>query len=220
MKRSVALASTAVLLVSGCADMSPSQTSTAQGAGIGAGAGALLGLFTAGGNPGGSAATGAVTGAALGALGGYLWNDHLEKQKMRMQKAADGTDIKVTQTTDNRLKINVPTDAGFALGSARLNAKMHPILDELALSLLQNPTESIQVIGYTDDTGADSINIPLSQNRAQSVAGYLLAHGVQPQRITTQAMGAQNPVASNETAEGRASNRRVEIYIAYPPKSS
>ena len=81
---------------------------------------------------------------------------------------------------------------------------------------MQNPTETVQIVGYTDSTGGDTVNLPLSQNRAQSVEGYLVARGVQPQRISTQGLGAQNPVASNETAEGRAQNRRVEIFVAYP----
>lgn len=218
MKRSFAVTFTGLFALSGCADMSQSQQSTAEGAGIGAGTGALLGVMTAGGNKGGSAATGAVAGAALGALGGYLWNDHLERQKLQMQKATEGTDVKVTQTVDNRLKINVPTDAGFATGSAHLNPRLHPALDELGVSLLQNPAEFVQIVGYTDSTGNDEINYPLSQNRAQSVESYLISRGVQAQRISAQGLGAQNPEATNETAEGRALNRRVEIFVAYPPK--
>jgi len=217
MERIFILTLVGTLALSGCADMSQSQQSTAEGAGIGAGAGALLGLATAGGHKGSSAATGAVAGAAVGALGGYLWNEHLEKQKQQMQKATEGTDVKVTQTTDNRLKINVPSDAGFASGRAQLNPKLDPALNSLASTLLQNRTETVQIIGYTDSTGGDAINNPLSQNRAESVQSYLVSRGVQPQRITTQGMGSQNPVSSNDAAEGRSLNRRVEIFVAYPP---
>ena len=201
------------LVVAGCANMSESQQSTAEGAGIGAAAGAVIGALAGGGK---GAAIGAAAGAGAGALGGYLWNDHLEKQKQQMQKATEGTNVKVTQTADNRLKINVPSDAGFASDSAQLNPKLHPALDQLAASLVQNPTETVQIIGYTDSTGGDSVNYPLSQNRAQSVESYLISRGVQPQRITTQGLGSQSPVASNDTAEGRALNRRVEIFVGYP----
>ncbi len=215
--------STRVLLtlfaLSGCADMNDSQKTTAQGAGIGAAAGALLGLVTAGGNKGGSAATGAIAGAAVGGLGGYLWNDHLEKQKQQMQKATEGSDVTVSQTADNRLKINVPSDAGFATGRAQLNPKLEPALASLAGTLQQNPTETVQIVGYTDSTGSDAINNPLSQDRAQSVQSYLVARGVQAQRIVTQGMGSQNPIAGNDTAEGRSLNRRVEIFVAYPTKN-
>ena len=146
---------------------------------------------------------GGLTGAGTGALGGYLWNEHLEKQKQQMQKATEGTNVKVTQTQDNRLKINVPSDAGFALDSARLNPKLHGALDQLATTLAQNPTESVQIVGYTDSTGGDAINLPLSQDRAQSVQSYLVLRGVQPQRITTQGLGSQKPVASDDSAEGQ-----------------
>jgi outer membrane protein OmpA-like peptidoglycan-associated protein len=201
------------LVLAGCADMNQSQRSTAEGAGIGAAAGAVIGALAGGGK---GAAIGAAAGAGTGALGGYLWNEHLEKQKQQMQKATEGTSVQVTQTADNRLKINVPSDAGFASDSAQLHPKLRAALNELATSLLQNPTETVQIVGYTDSTGGDAINLPLSQNRAQSVESYLVSHGVQPQRITTQGLGSQNPLASNDTAEGRALNRRVEIFVAYP----
>ena len=212
-KRIFTLSVAGSLVLAGCASMSQSQQSTAEGAGIGAAAGAVIGALAGGGE---GAAIGAAAGAGAGALGGYLWNDHLEKQKQQMQKATEGTGVKVTQTPDNRLKINVPSDAGFASDSAQLNPKLHVALNELAASLQQNPAETVQIVGYTDSTGGDSINYPLSQNRAQSVEGYLVSRGVQPQRITTQGLGSQNPVASNDTVEGRALNRRVEVFVAYP----
>jgi outer membrane protein OmpA-like peptidoglycan-associated protein len=201
------------LLAAGCADMNQSQKTTAEGAGIGAAAGAVIGALAGGGK---GAAIGAAAGAGTGALGGYFWNEHLEKQKQQMQQATAGTGVQVTQTTDNRLKINVPSDAGFATDSAQLNSRLHPALDQLATSLAQNPTEMVQIYGYTDSTGGDSVNYPLSQDRAQSVQSYLISHGVQAQRIAVQGLGSQNPVASNDTVDGRAQNRRVEIYVAYP----
>jgi outer membrane protein OmpA-like peptidoglycan-associated protein len=218
-KKSIAIALSASLValsLGGCANMSESQKTTATGAGAGAAAGALVGLLTAGGNKGKSAATGAVAGAAVGALGGYLWNQHLEKQKQDLQVASAGTGVQVTQTQDNRLKMNVPADAGFATGSAQMNARMYPILESLATGLNQNPSESVQVFGFTDSTGTDAINYPLSENRALTVKNFLVSRGVAAQRISTQGLGPQNPVASNATAEGRAANRRVEIYVAMP----
>ncbi|MGE0072831.1 MAG: OmpA family protein [Thiomonas sp.] len=222
-RKSFAIAASGALLavaLGGCANMTESQKSTAQGAGIGAAAGAVIGALTAGGNTGKSALTGAAAGAAVGALGGYLWNQHLEQQKQQLQAQAQasGTGVQVTQTQDNRLKINVPADAGFATGSAYLNTRMYPILENLATGLIQHPEESVQVFGYTDSTGSDAINYPLSENRALTVKNFLVSRGVAPQRITTQGLGPQNPVASNATPEGRAANRRVEIYISVPAK--
>ena len=212
----LAAALAAAAALGGCADMNPSQRSTAQGAGIGAAAGAVIGALTAGGNTGSSAMQGAAVGAALGAAGGYLWNRHLEEQKQQMQAASAGTGVQVSQTADNRLKINVPADAGFAVGSAALSPRMAPVLAQLADGLQRNPSETIQIVGYTDSTGSDTINIPLSRSRARSVRDDLVARGVAAQRITTAGMGAADPVASNATAAGRALNRRVEIFVAYP----
>ena len=115
-KRVLTLSVMSSLVLAGCADMSQSQRSTAEGAGIGAAAGAVIGALAGGGK---GAAIGAAAGAGTGALGGYLWNEHLEKQKQQMQKATEGTSVQVTQTADNRLKINVPSDAGFASDSAQ-----------------------------------------------------------------------------------------------------
>ncbi len=215
VQRSLAAAA-ATLLLAGCASMSQSQTATAQGAGIGAAAGALIGVMTAGGNSGSSALQGAALGAAVGAAGGYLWNRHLEEQKQQMQRASAGTGVQVAQTADNRLRIGVPADAGFATGSATLNSRMYPVLEQLAQGVAQNPGETVQVLGFTDSTGSDAINYPLSQNRAQTVKNFLVSRGVQAQRISVQGMGPTHPVASNATAQGRAMNRRVEIYIAQP----
>ncbi len=216
LQRSLAAAAAVSVLLAGCANMNQSQTATAQGAGIGAAAGAVIGALTAGGNTGSSAMQGAALGAAVGAAGGYLWNRHLEQQKQQMQQATAGTGVQVAQTADNRLRIGVPADAGFSTGSATLNPRMYPVLDQLAQGLRANPGETVQVLGFTDSTGSDAINYPLSQNRAQTVKNFLVSRGVAPQTITVQGLGPSQPVASNATPEGRAMNRRVEIYVAQP----
>ncbi|MCB5945251.1 OmpA family protein [Acidocella sp. KAb 2-4] len=208
-----------VAMLTGCsqqyAQNNPGVTSAATGAGIGAVGGALLGTLASGGHASG-AVIGALGGAAAGALGGYLWNQHMEAQKQQLQQTAQGTGVQVTRTADNRLKLNVPADAGFATGSATLNPRLSPILDQLGSGLQQNPTETVQIVGYTDSTGSSDINYPLSDHRAESVKSYLVSHGVDGARITTKGMGPQDPVASNATAAGRAENRRVEIYVAFP----
>lgn len=209
-----------VAMLGGCsqqyAQNNPGATSAATGGGIGAAGGALLGAIASGGHARG-AVIGALGGAAAGALGGYLWNQHMEAQKQQLAHTAQGTGVQVTQTADNRLKLNVPADAGFATGSATLNARLYPVLDQLASGLRQNPTETVQILGYTDSTGSNAINYPLSDHRAGSVASYLVSRGISAQRIATRGMGPQDPVASNATARGRAANRRVDIYVAFPP---
>ena len=131
-----------------------------------------------------------------------------------MQAATAGTPVQVTQTADNRLKINVPADAGFATGSATLNANMYSVLNTLATTLNQNPVTTVSIIGHTDSTGTDAINNPLSLNRANAAKNYLVSRGVASNRIMTSGAGSTQPVASNATVDGRAQNRRVEIYVA------
>lgn len=206
-------------MLAGCsqqyAQNNPGATSAATGAGVGAAGGALLGALASGGHARG-AVIGALGGAAAGAVGGYLWNQHLEAQKQQLQQTAQGTGVQVSQTADNRLKLNIPASAGFATGSATLNGRIYPILDQLATGLQQNPNETVQVVGYTDSTGSNAINYPLSDHRSASVKSYLVSRGIFGQRVAAQGMGPQNPVSSNATAEGRAANRRVEIYVSVP----
>jgi outer membrane protein OmpA-like peptidoglycan-associated protein len=83
----------------------------------------------------------------------------------------------------------------------------------VAQTLAEDNKSAILVTGYTDNTGNDSINIPLSQARAQSVKNYLASQGVSSSRIDAQGLGSSNPIASNATAAGKEQNRRVEISI-------
>ncbi len=198
----------------GCANMSETQRGTATGAGIGAAAGAVLGAATAGGNRGRSATTGAAVGAAAGALGGYIWSKRMEEQKAKMEAASQGTGIGVSQTTDNRLRVNVPADAGFDTGRAEIKPALRAVLDRFASEMNAHTVTTIDIIGHTDSTGTDAINDPLSVARAASTRDYLAGRGVATTRIATAGRGAREPIASNDTEAGRAQNRRVEIYIA------
>lgn len=203
----------AALFLSGCANMSETQQGTAKGAGIGAVAGAVLGAAT-GGSKG--AATGAVLGGAVGAGGGYLWSQRMQEQKAAMERATVGTGVAVSQTADNRLKLDIPSDISFATGRSDVSANFAPILNQFATSLNQNPVTTVTIIGHTDSTGSDAINNPLSVDRANSTRNYLVARGVAANRVATDGRGSREPIADNNTNEGRAKNRRVEIYVAEP----
>ncbi|ATE58838.1 OmpA family protein [Thauera sinica] len=216
--KKIILALTAVTFASsglvGCANMSETQRDTGTGAAIGAVAGGLIGAATAGGSKGKSAATGAAIGAALGAGGGYLWSKHMQEQKAAMEQATAGTGVGVSQTADNRLKLDIPSDISFDTGKHEIKPNMRPILDRFATTLNQNPVTSVTIVGHTDSTGSDAINNPLSINRAASVRDYLSARGVSASRIAVDGRGSYEPVADNTTASGRAMNRRVEIFVA------
>src|SRR5690606_10467431 len=130
------LAVASALAIGGCANMSETQKDSAKGAGIGAAAGVVLGGLT-GGSKG--AAQGAVLGAGAGALGGYIWSNRMQEQKKQMEAATAGTGIGVSQTADNRLKLDVPADAGFATGRATLSPTLVNVLGQFATTLQQNP---------------------------------------------------------------------------------
>ncbi|MFM9902814.1 MAG: OmpA family protein [Polaromonas sp.] len=207
----LACAAIALSVLSGCANMSETQQGTAKGAGIGAVAGALLGAAT-GGSKG--AATGAALGGALGAGGGYIWSKKMQDQRVAMEQATAGTGVAVSQTTDNRLKLDIPSDVGFDTGRSAIKPNFAPILAQFATSLNQNPVTTVTIIGHTDATGSDAVNNPLSIDRADAARDYLVSRGVARTRIVTDGRGSREPVADNNTAQGRDKNRRVEIYVA------
>jgi outer membrane protein OmpA-like peptidoglycan-associated protein len=200
--------------LSGCANMTETQRDTGTGAAVGAVAGAVIGGATGGGNKGKSAATGAAVGAALGAAGGYLWSNHMREQKAAMEQATAGTGVEVTQTPDNQLKLDIPSDISFDTGRYDIKPNMRPVLDRLAASLTQHPVTTVSIVGHTDSTGSDAINNPLSVNRAAATRDYLQERGVRGSRMSIDGRGSHQPVADNASEAGRAENRRVEVFIA------
>ena len=208
MHKTLISVTTASLFLAGCAGMSETQKNTATGAGVGAVAGALISAAT-----GGHAGTGAAVGAGVGALGTYIWSSNLEKQRRDMQAATQGTGIGVTQTADNQLKLDIPSDISFAVGRSDISPAFAPVLDQFAAGLRSNPNAEVRIVGNTDSTGSDAINNPLSVDRAASTRDYLVARGVNPQIFVIEGHGSTRPIATNDTAEGRAKNRRVEIYV-------
>jgi outer membrane protein OmpA-like peptidoglycan-associated protein len=217
MKSTLTSLACAALVLSGCANMSETQQGTAKGAGIGAIAGAVIGAATGGSR---GAATGAVIGGAAGAGGGYLWSKKMQDQKASMERATAGTGVAVSQTPDNRLKLDIPSDISFATGRSDVNTSFAPILNQFASSLNQHPVTTVTIIGHTDSTGSDAINNPLSMDRANSARDYLVAHGVARTRIATEGHGSHEPIADNNNPQTRAKNRRVEIYVAEPVQAA
>ncbi|GBU14758.1 OmpA family lipoprotein [Polaromonas sp.] len=200
-------------ILSGCANMSETQQGAAKGAGIGALAGTVLGAAT-GGTKG--AVAGAALGSAVGAGAGYLWSKKMQDQKVAMEQATAGTGVAVSQTADNRLKLDIPSDISFDVGHSAIKSNFAPILTHFATSLNQNQITTVTIVGHTDSTGSDATNNPLSFNRANAARDYLVGRGVAAQRIATDGRGSHEPIASNATDHGRAQNRRVEIYVAEP----
>lgn len=197
----------------GCANMTETQKGTAKGAGIGAGIGAVVGAIA--GNTKG-AVIGAAVGAAAGGVAGNVWTKRQEAQKKQMEEATAGTGVVVTQTPDNRLKLDIPSDISFNVGRADVQPNFRAILDTFANGLVSNPNSNVTIIGHTDSTGSDAINNPLSLNRAASVRDYLTSRGVALNRIAIDGRGSREPLVANDTVANKAKNRRVEIFVAEP----
>lgn len=197
------------IALAGCETMDERQRGTAQGAAIGAVAGAVIGKAT-----GGKAGTGAVAGAAVGAIAGNLWSKRMQDKQRTMEQATQGTGIEVARTEDNQLRVNVPSDISFAVGRADLQPGLRPVLDQFAQGL--DATTVVRIVGHTDSTGSDAINEPLSLERARTVSNYLQDRGVPASRLEIAGRGSREPVADNTTPEGRAQNRRVEIFLREP----
>jgi outer membrane protein OmpA-like peptidoglycan-associated protein len=215
--RSTLCATAFAVAATGCADMSQTQRGTATGAGVGAGLGAILGAATGGGGSG-RATRGAVLGAAAGAVVGNVWSRHMEQQRQQMEQATRGTGVQVSQTSDNRLKLEIPSDVSFDTNRSDIKPNFRPILDRFAQTLNENPATNVTIIGHTDNTGGDQINQPLSLDRAAHTRDYLTARGINPARITVEGRASREPIANNDDPAGRARNRRVEIYVSEPAR--
>ncbi len=204
MKKGLLAAVLCALVLSACT--TPGKR-TAIGAGAGAAAGALAGAVITH-NTGGKAETGAIYGALAGAaLGGGIGN-YLDKQAKELAAIAD-----VTRTEDGNIVVTLKNEILFDTDSAVLSYEAGNTLMELNKVLKKYPANIIVVEGYTDSTGTVAYNKTLSEKRAKAVYDFILNNGLKTSSISYVGYGVQNPVASNNTAEGRAKNRRVELNI-------
>ena len=186
---------------------------TQKGLAIGAGGGAVVGGII--GKLAGNTAVGAAIGGAVGAGAGAIIGNRMDKVKAQ---AAAVENAKVQGVTDaNGLAaVKVSFDSGilFSTNQSTLNAAAKTSLKKFADVLKQNSDCDVAIYGHTDNTGTDAINDPLSLRRAQSVQGYLSTCGVNASQMkSVLGKGSKEPVASNDTKEGRAQNRRVEVYL-------
>ena len=179
---------------------------TAIGGVGGAGLGYLLGGLIGG-------KTARIVGAGIGGVAGGVVGYQLDQQIRELDEATEGSGVDVTETPDGTgILVNLP-DVTFAVDSTTISPSFRAALDEVANSLQKYPNSLVDVMGHTDSTGSDTYNLDLSRRRADSVKGYLVMRGVSSARIATIGYGEQYPKASNDTPEGRALNRRVEIRI-------
>jgi outer membrane protein OmpA-like peptidoglycan-associated protein len=183
---------------------------TRQGALIGAGIGAVAGLLS------GSDATErrqrALVGAGVGGLAGGSIGVYQDRQEADLRRQTAGTGIVVDREGDV-IKLNLPDGVTFDFAKSDLKPQFYPALNNVASTLAQYNQTIVEVAGHTDSVGSDAANQALSQRRAQSVGNYLIGQGLQRERFEIVGFGEQMPIASNDTDEGRARNRRVEIRV-------
>ena len=193
-----------LLTVIGCG------TKQGTGALIGTGGGAALGAII--GKIAGNTAVGAAIGGAVGAGAGAMIGRHMDK--VAAETAAQ------VQNAKGLKAVRVTFDSGilFATNKADLNAKSKTELAKFSSVLKSNQDCHVDIYGHTDSTGNDGINVPLSNNRAQSVVNYLKQCGVAASQFqNVVGKGSSEPVADNATAAGRQQNRRVEVYLYASP---
>jgi outer membrane protein OmpA-like peptidoglycan-associated protein len=181
-----------------------------KGAGIGALAGAAVGALTGGDSK--AHRKNALIGAGIGALAGGAVGGYMDQQEAKLRAQLQGTGVSVTRN-GNEIVLNMPGNITFETGSADLNANFFGVLDSVSAVVKEYNKTIIDVSGHTDNVGSDQSNMALSQRRAGTVGQYLRSKGVQDQRIATTGYGETHPIAPNETPDGRAQNRRVELVL-------
>ncbi|WP_252274422.1 OmpA family protein [Pseudomonas subflava] len=210
------LAAVLLALTAGCASQNPydapqqsgGMSKTTKYGGLGALAGAVAGAAIDHDNRGKGALIGAAVAGAAGAGYGY----YADKQEEELRRSMQGTGVEVQRQGDT-IQLIMPGNITFATDSAEIASSFYTPLNNLASSFRQYNQNSIEIVGHTDSTGSHAHNMNLSQRRAQSVANYLSAQGVDASRMSTRGAGPDQPVASNATADGRAQNRRVEVTL-------
>ena len=182
---------------------------TQKGAGIGVGAGAIIGGLI--GSRSGNAAMGAAVGAVVGGTAGGLIGNKMDKQAREISQAIPGADV---ERVGEGIHLVLKEDAiRFDNNKSTLTTQAKTNLDKLLPVFNEYPDTNIQIYGYTDNVGRPAYNLTLSEKRAASVKNYLISKGLASTRFKTTGLGIADPIATNDTADGRSQNRRVEFAI-------
>lgn len=212
MFRKITIALMALGLAAACTttDQYGNVTRNNTGTGVlaGAAAGALLGTLA-----GGDDRRNALIGAGIGALAGAGVGQYMDRQEEAFRTRLRGSGVSVRRV-GNELILTMPGDVTFATDSAQISPRFGPVLDDVADVLQTYPATYVNVIGHADSRGDAGYNQRLSERRASAAANELIVRGVMADRFYVAGMGESQPIASNDTDEGRAANRRVEITIA------
>jgi outer membrane protein OmpA-like peptidoglycan-associated protein len=175
----------------------------------GAAAGAVIGAATSGSDDRGK---GALIGATVGGAAGAGYGFYADKQEARLRQELQGTGVQVVRNGDN-LQLVMPGNITFASGSSDISSSFYTTLNSLVKVFQEFDKNGVAIVGHTDSTGSNDLNMRLSRDRAQSVASYLVNQGISGARISATGAGPSQPIASNDSEQGRAQNRRVEINL-------
>ena len=213
----ISLAASGTLLIGGCTTYDAytgeeKVSSTAIGAGVGAGVGAVLGYLSAKDDSSKERKKRMLAGAGIGAIAGGGVGYYMDAQEAKLRKQLRETGVRVEREGDN-INLIMPGNITFKTDSEYLAADFYGVLDSVAIVLREYDKTIVAVSGHTDSTGPAEYNMALSEKRARSVASYLKTRGIVDARFEIIGFGEQYPIASNDTKEGRAQNRRVELTL-------
>lgn len=209
-----AAAAAALLSTTACTTNAEGERRVSTKGAIGGVVGAVAGYFGGDLIGGRRDRTEKILGAGIGAVAGAAVGTYMDRQERELRDKTAGTGVEIDRQGDELL-LTMPAGITFPINRYDIQPQFRSTLDQVATTLAAYPSTMIDVYGHTDPSGGDSINVPLSQNRAGSVADYLAARGVRRERIATEGFGSSQPLAGNDnsTEAERAANRRVEIRI-------
>lgn len=210
----ISLLMSLLFFLSACSTINPytqekQVSKVAIGTGIGAASGALIGLLTADSK---HRQRNALIGAGVGAVAGGGVGYYMDVQEAKLRQRLQNSGVSVTRAGD-QITLNMPGNVTFDTNSAHISAGFYEVLNSVAIVLNEYGKTTVDVVGHTDSVGSDDHNQQLSEARARSVAEYLASQKVLPARLLIAGRGESQPIASNDTPEGRSQNRRVAIQI-------
>lgn len=198
MKKMITTSLLSVMILTGCA--SSENKNAYRGTAIGAVAGGALGAVI-------GKEKGAIIGAGVGGIAGAYAGSRMDKQAKELRQIAE------TKRTDQGLITKLKSDILFDTGKSELKPEAKNNLQEMANIMKKYPENVLSINGYTDNTGSSKVNESLSAARARAVKDQLVAAGMPESVMSTYGRGPSNPIGSNDSAEGRKQNRRVEIEV-------
>ena len=142
------------------------------------------------------------------------WTARLADLKSALEAATQGLGVTIEQTADNQLHVVLPSDRSFDVGRANVKRDLAGVLDKIGEGLRSATRANLLIVGHTDSTGSEAVNERLSLARANNARTHLITRAVPADIVTTEGRGSREPVADNDSAAGRAQNRRVEIFVS------